>query len=117
MDINEFSPKSGRIIKEDNTIINMADLSTDMKDIAEATIGIYSKAITGTAEVVAPAGYYFFCIVPSSTMVVAAQDNVASAINADLTAIASHPASTPIYASLTSITPGSGDGIGYMMKE
>lgn len=74
-----------------------------------------SKAITGTSAVTPPAGYYFFCIVPSSDIVVSAYANSQDE-GADLTAIASHPTGVPIYGKFTSITLTSGDGIGYLAR-
>ena len=37
MNIEEFSPKTGRVIKEDGTIVNIADL---LEQIAESGIGV-----------------------------------------------------------------------------
>ncbi len=43
VDINQYSPKSGRVLKEDNTIVNMAELATAEnlfpKKVAVATAG------------------------------------------------------------------------------
>ena len=110
-DINNLASKTGRALKEDNSYINLANISAD-------SIGqTGSKEITGTSAVTPPTGFYFWSIVPSSDMVISAQGNVTSAINADLTAIASHPTGVPIYGKFNSITLTSGDGIGYLAKE
>ena len=88
------------------------------EDVALDSVGFYgSKEITGVLAVTPTTGYYFFCIVPSSDMVIAAQGDVTGAINADLTAITSHPTGVPIYGKFNSITLTSGDGIGYLAKE
>ncbi len=108
-EINNVIGKTGRLYKENNEIINEAN-------IMEATIGVNSLALTGTNLITAPTGYYIFCIIPSSAMVVASQVNKAGAINAVLSSVTSHPASTPIYTNLTAITLTSGNGIAYLME-
>lgn len=70
-----------------------------------------SKAITGTAEVDPPAGYYFCAILATAAMVVASQGNVAGATNAVLGPI---PVGTTVYGKFSSITLTSGTGIGYL---
>ena len=91
--------------------------SKNREDVALESVGFTgAKEITGVLAVTPPTGYYFFCIVPSSDMVVAAQGDVTGAINADLTAITSHLAGVPVYGKFDSITLTSGDGIGYLAK-
>ena len=109
MEIDSFSPQSGRFIKEDSTIINRAN-------ILDAGKGTKSVALTGAIEITAPEGHYFWCIVPSIDVAVTAQADVANAINADLTLLTSLPAGIPVYTNLTSITPASGEGILYCME-
>ena len=93
----------------------MSDLSNKAYQMSLNEAGCTgSKAITGTSAVTPPTGFYFFKIVPSSATVVAAQGDVTDAVNADLTAIASHGVGIPIYGKFNSITLTSGDGIGYL---
>ena len=109
MNINEFMPQNGRMVKEDSEIINVANLQ-------ESLAGKYSIELTGTLAIAAPDGYFISCIVPSSDMVIASKTDLSGAINADLTTIANHPAGIPIYTNITGITLTSGDGIGYLSK-
>ena len=107
-DITKVIGRSGRVYKENNSPVNEGD-------ILEGGIGKYSLELSGTDKITPTAGYYIFCIVPSSAMVVADQTDIDGAINADLTAITEHPASTPIYTNLADITLTSGDGIAYLL--
>ena len=74
------------------------------------------KAITGTSAVTPDSGYYFFAIQVVADMVVSAQGDVTGATNPDLTALASIPAGTILYGKYNSITPASGEAIGYYVK-
>lgn len=108
-DIDEVIGRTGRIVKEDNEVINEGN-------VLEGVSGKYSIELSGTDPITAPTGYYIFCIVPSSDMAISDQTDVSGAVNADLTAIAAHPKSTPIYTNLSGLTLTSGDGIAYLMK-
>lgn len=76
------------------------------------------KSITGVSAVTPDTGFYFYCIVPSVDMVIAAQSNLSGALNPTITSgtIALHPAGIPIYGKFTSITLTSGYGIGYYAR-
>lgn len=86
------------------------------QSILQSIGAVGSKAITGVSAVTPPDGYYFFCIVPSSDMVISAQGNITDAINADLTTITTHPAGLSIFGKFNSITLTSGSGIGYLAR-
>lgn len=76
-----------------------------------------SKAITGTSAVTPATGYYFFCIVPVTDIVVSAKADVTGALNADLTAFTTGiPAGLAVYGKFTSITLTSGSAIGYYAR-
>ena len=109
MDIESYSKASGRILKEDGSYVNEANLLDAFK-------GTVSKAITGTSLVEPPNGFYFWCIVPVADTVVSAQVDVSGAENADLTTLTSLPTGLPIYTNLTSITLTSGEAIGYCLE-
>ena len=147
--LNDFTPASGRMRKEDGTVINIADLleqiSTgslegdalldaveditlalgfttaaavqttdavdDFKDVSLGQDG--GKSITGTNAVTPATGNYYFAIQIIADTVVAAQGNVAGAVNPDLTDFTVLSAGTIIYGKWNSITLTSGEAIGY----
>ena len=105
--IEEYRPSTGRVIKEDGNIINIADLG-------ELSLGqIGSKAITGTNAVTPDSGYYFACIQAIADIVVSAQGNVTGSTNAVLSSFPKIPAGTVVYGKWDSITLTSGEAIGY----
>lgn len=74
-----------------------------------------SKAITGTAAVTPPSGYYFYCIDFTEDSKVSEQVDLSGSSNAVLSTLPIIPAK-PIYVDLTSITLSSGSAIGYFAK-
>lgn len=108
-DIADYAPNSGRVLKEDSTVINLANISS------QTICGEGSVALIGTSAISIPSGYYVFKIEPSSAMTFTIATN-SQTNSADLTSIASHPVGTPIYGVFTAITLATGDGIGYLAK-
>ena len=80
----------------------------------EVVGGVGSVAITGTGEVSAPTGYYIFCFVVLSDVIVNTQSNTNGSTNCTLSGFASIPTGTPIYGKYDSITLTSGEAIGYL---
>jgi hypothetical protein len=76
-----------------------------------------SVAITGTSAVVAPTGFYFFCLNFTQDSVVGARVDLAGATNANLTLFTTgFTGGFPVYGKWTSITLTSGSAIGYLAR-
>ncbi len=94
------------------------DFAGEAKESIQLAIGRVGRIIlTGQTELTPPAGYYIFCIIPSSDMVISSYDNRPGYVEeGDLTDITSFLTGMPIYGEFTSLTLSEGDGIGYLAR-
>lgn len=108
-------PVAGETVTTENIFKSV--LSVTGADWAiDETEGTNDTIMVGTAEVNVSTGYCFSAITAMADTVVAAQEDVTGATNADLTVFTKIPAGTTVYGRFASIRLTSGEAIGILGK-